>query len=287
MKNPAKIIKNATNQLFYQHRLNISRLLCYYSSTIIIKGEVHSMIKINVYKQDLKLTVRELQTSPDGFLLRKGRYYYHRANNKEIGITRKPALIYNLARKRYSLARKEQLENNISVTSQSISNLDKTMPEALIQSLPKTYQDLPITYFYHPSTAAWIAADYQKNPYPFEGRKYITKKGVRVRSKSELLIANLLEAHNIPYRYEGAIILGGKTKFADFIILNPFSGKQIIWEHFGATNLPGYEENMNEKMNLYTKHGYTPFETFIYTFEYEVGDPQRLQDLIENVILGI
>lgn len=240
-----------------------------------------------IYKKELELINKEIHNSLDGFLVKKGRYYYHRINKKETGITKNPALVQRLLRERYMLTRKEILEKNLSIITDSTNKLNKSTHKELIQSLPNAYQDLPITFFYHPSTAAWIAADYQRNRAPLGGRKYITKKGIRVRSKSELLIANLLEAYNIPYRYDGAITLGGITKFPDFILLNPFTGKQIIWEHFGATNLPGYEENMNVKMNLYTKHGYTPFETFIYTFEYEVGDPQRLQELIENVILGI
>lgn len=100
-----------------------------------------------------------------------------------------------------------------------------------------------------------------------------------------MLIANQLEFYNIPYRYEAAITLGHQTKYPDFIIKKPSNGKLILWEHFGAFHQPNYVQKMNEKMNLYTKYGYIPFETIIYTFELDIRIPHRLQGLIEATLL--
>jgi len=245
------------------------------------------IIKLNYYKKELAVIIRGLQKLPDGYLAKKGKFYYQVINRKQIGITKKPDLINALYRKKYLLARKVQLENNISSISQSISKLDNTIQNELIQSFPTAYQDMPKSHFYHPSAEAWMAASYQKNPFPFKGRELFSKNGTQVRSKTEILIANQLEDYGIPYRYEAELILDNQTNYPDFTSLNPFNGKLTIWEHFGALNQTGYEDSMNSKMNLYTSHGYIPFENFIYTFEYEVGDPRRLKDLIENIILGI
>lgn len=100
------------------------------------------------------------------------------------------------------------------------------------------------------------------------------------------MIANLLEEYNIPYHYEIALQLGTQTKYPDFVIKNPYTGKTIIWEHFGALDQPVYEKNMNDKMQLYQKHGYKAFENLIYTFEFDMMNNQcRLKDLIEQIIL--
>jgi len=239
------------------------------------------------YKNEITVINRELQALPDGHLIKKGMYYYHRINKKEISITKKPDLIIALHRKKYLLGRKAQLEQNIAAVSQSISTLDKRTQTKLIQSLPNAYQHAPPTHFYNPSALAWMEATYEKNPLPFKGRKHFSKGGTQVRSKSEILIANQLEDYGIHYRYEAALTLDGQTNYPDFEMINPYSLKHIIWEHFGAFNQHGYERSMNDKMNLYTSNGYTPFDTFIYTFEYEVGDPRRLRELIENIILGV
>ncbi len=61
----------------------------------------------------------------------------------------------------------------------------------------------------------------------FEGRQrmidpiFYTHKGERVRSKSEVIIANLLYKYQIPYRYEFPLTIKdfGIT-YPDFLILN-------------------------------------------------------------------
>jgi hypothetical protein len=94
-----------------------------------------------------------------------------------------------------------------------------------------------------------------------------------------------LEENGIPYQYDVALTLDKKTIYPDFTIKNPFNGKLILWEHFGALNQPSYEQRMNDKMRLYMKCGYIPFETLIDTFEFDVGNRCRLLDLIEHIIL--
>lgn len=248
---------------------------------------MNNTTKLLNYNKSLEEVKQYLQKLPDGKLKKRREFYNHVTKDGEIGITKNPKLIRLLRWKKYLLEREKQLDNNIGVLTYLADNLDSRTPIEIINSLSSAYKNAPITDFYHPSIADWLEEPYQKSTLPIKGRKYYTKKGVQVRSKSELLIANLLEEYNIPYRYEGAIILGGQTKFPDFLIKRPSDGKLIIWEHFGALNQPGYGENMSGKMELYMQHGFTPHETLIYTFEFDVGNPFYLQSLIENVILGI
>jgi len=249
-----------------------------------MKNEV---LKYNNYKMELAMINNELKKLPEGYLIQKGRFYYQVINQKQIGITKNPEKVALLYRKKHLLDRKSQLNKNMSITNRYINKSDGTLQYDAIRSFPKAYQSQPLTHFFHPTTIAWIEAPFAQCTYPFKGRKLFSKGGVRVRSKSEVFIANQLEDYGIPYRYEAALTLDDQTNHPDFTALNPFSAKKIIWEHFGAFNQSGYEDSMNNKMNLYTSHGFVPFDTFIYTFEYEVGDPRRLQELIENVILGI
>jgi len=242
-------------------------------------------------KEELRAIDEEFKTLPPGYLAKRGKFYYHGGIAKEIGITKNPTLIQELCRKKIIIRRKKEIDNYITSSIHSIKNLNTVTEPALssfqklIESLPLSYQGFPISYFFHPSIKEWLSKPVTKNTYFPENLKYTTTNGITVRSKSELLIANLLEAHGIPYLYDSAFWIGSKQIYPDFIIKNPFTGKLIIWEHFGALNQPEYAEKMIRKMTLYQKYGYLPFENFIYTFESDIEIPHRLQGLIESIIL--
>ena len=159
-------------------------------------------------------------------------------------------------------------------------------PYHIIQYLSSTYKDSPISYFYHPTVAKFLNKSYNTNNYKTENLTYETNGGTLVRTKSELMIANLLDELQIPYRYEIPIKIGGKVRYPDFTIMDPFTGNIIIWEHFGALHLEGYEKGMNKKMKEYFIHGFRPFETLIYTFEFDTATPGRIKELIEKIILN-
>ena len=243
------------------------------------------MTKLEDYYKESEEINNELQALPDGRLVRKGIYFSLVNDEKSIGISKDEVLIRKLCRKKFISARKRKLKNNISAISTCLNKLDDLTPAEVIRSLPPTYQGMPISYFFHPSVEEFLAEPYQENPSFPEGKTYSTTNGVIVRSLSEVSIANQLEAYEIPYRYEDALFLGKEKKYPDFKIINPFTGKVILWEHFGGLHLDGYAEKMKNKMALYMKHGYIPFETIIYTFDADVKSTPRLQYLIENVIL--
>jgi len=240
---------------------------------------------IKKYQKEIKNLEQELLTSPDGYLVRKKNYYYQKVGAQENSITKNPDLIRQLCRKRYAQTRVSQLKNNILTLIDDSSAIDLRNHHELIHGFSKSYQGLPISYFYHPGIEKWVKADYKKHPYPPAKHDQVTKNGVVMRSKSELLIASRLEDYQIPYRYEEAFLLNRKNEYPDFTIRNPFTGKFIVWEHFGALNRDGYERQMNEKMDAYLRNGYAPGDNFIYTFEFQSNNASRVQEIIENVIL--
>ncbi|MCL2560683.1 MAG: hypothetical protein FWE07_09370 [Turicibacter sp.] len=242
--------------------------------------------KLNNYKAELEALKKELKTLPDGYLTKRREFYSHTIKRKSCGITKDVERIQELFRKRYVLERMEQLTNVLAPFSHLLEQLDNASLKNIFNHLPAAYQNAPISYFYHPIIKTWLKQNHRQNPYKPEERKYKTKNGIAMRSKSEVFIANLLEEYGIPYFYDVAVTLSGKTIYADFIIRNPFTGKLFIWEHFGALHQPGYERKMNEKMQLYMAHGYTPFDNLIYTFEFDVMNPKRLREMIEHIILG-
>jgi len=240
------------------------------------------IINLNKIKSEIKALSAELKTLPEGNLNKRGKFYYHTINRKNTGITKNKALIQLLCRKKYIIADTEKMRRNLSG---SIVTFDDRLPKDLIQSFSKTYQDVPISYFYHPSMDAWLQEEVEPNPYPIKGGYRTAYNKILVQSKSEQMIGSLLEKYGIPYRYNTKLTLGSKYKYPDFIIKNPFTGKEIIWEHFGALHESKYEGFMHEKITLYTQQGYIPNDTIIFTFEIDISIENRLADIIENIIL--
>ena len=80
---------------------------------------------------------------------------------------------------------------------------------------------------------------------------YSTSKGDKVRSKSEVIIANLLFQHNIKYEYELPLEYEhGKYIEPDFTIFLS-NNEKIFWEHLGMLGSETYDENWLNKMKIY------------------------------------
>lgn len=85
-------------------------------------------------------------------------------------------------------------------------------------------------------------------------RIYSTLNGDRVRSKSEVIIANLLAQHGIKYEYEKKLeYIVGKWIEPDFTINLP-TGEEIYWEHLGMLGVESYDKRWLEKQEIYEKY---------------------------------
>lgn len=86
------------------------------------------------------------------------------------------------------------------------------------------------------------------------GRIHETLVGDRVRSKSEVIIANLLFERNIPFIYELKLhALDGSGPYSpDFTI--DWNGKRYFWEHWGLYEMQDYRQKMDEKIAWYNQH---------------------------------
>ncbi|MBQ7247300.1 MAG: hypothetical protein IJS22_04330 [Lachnospiraceae bacterium] len=116
----------------------------------------------------------------------------------------------------------------------------------------------------------------------------ITLKGESVRSKSELIIANMLYQMEVPYMYEHpAFLSDGRTYYPDFTALNIRRRKEVMWEHAGMVDMADYESNFVRKYNNYTLNGLLPGEDVIYTFEgsEEVLNTRVVEFMIRRYLL--
>lgn len=80
-------------------------------------------------------------------------------------------------------------------------------------------------------------------------------EGLWVRSKSELVIANLLHEQGIDFEYEEVLERGGDVKRPDFTIRT--SDRTYYWEHLGMLTHPEYADDWEAKKKWYAEHGIT------------------------------
>jgi exodeoxyribonuclease V alpha subunit len=86
-----------------------------------------------------------------------------------------------------------------------------------------------------------------------EGKIHQALSGDLVRSKSELVIANLLHERGVPFLYEMQLLAADGTMYLpDFTI--SWRGETYYWEHVGRLDLPTYRNHWNEKLAWYGEH---------------------------------
>jgi hypothetical protein len=88
-----------------------------------------------------------------------------------------------------------------------------------------------------------------------------TSRGEAVRSKSEVIIANLLHGRAIDYVYEypfqGA---DGTKRYPDFTIEDDDAGVTYLWEHLGMLHVARYRKAWERKLAWYRANGVLPHE---------------------------
>jgi hypothetical protein len=88
-----------------------------------------------------------------------------------------------------------------------------------------------------------------------------TRKGITVRSKSELIIADLLFSKQIDFQYERPLIMADESwRSPDFTIDDDTTGRTIYWEHLGMLQRPSYRRKWATKLAWYRNHGVLPHE---------------------------
>lgn len=126
-----------------------------------------------------------------------------------------------------------------------------------------------------------------QNPYPEKGR-YQTNRGEYVRSKSEKIIADILDKYEVPYEYEPLLTLNGYHDiYPDFVVLNKRNRKTYYWEHLGIVSDFDYATNNFKKLQDYESSGYQIARDLIITME-STKKPlkvEQIEDKIKTMLL--
>ena len=126
-----------------------------------------------------------------------------------------------------------------------------------------------------------------------EGLIHRTACGEAVRSKSEVVIADLLYSSGIKYNYEQELRgADGGRRYPDFTITSAETGKIYYWEHLGMLINEHYRRRWEQKLRWYREQEILPYEegggkrgTLLITQDSSEGgiDAQAIKAVIEEI----
>ncbi len=219
-----------------------------------------------------------LKSAPAGTLRvdRHGKViqYYNRIdpakpNGEYIPVSNRD-LAVKLAQKEYEQKMLKSVNEEIKVLLHLIEHYPACRPEDVMSKVAEPKRGLirPFHLSEEEFVERWKSVEYISNPFYESRDNLMTEQGEIVKSKSELIIANLLFQAGVPYRYEFPLSLGRQgTVYPDFMILNKRLRKEILWEHLGMMDIPEYAEKAVRKITAYEENGYFPGENLILTME--------------------
>ena len=183
-------------------------------------------------------------------------------------------LMQKLAQKSYVIKLEKVLERHIKKISDFSNEYFENELGVLYESLNQSVRSLvePVVISKTEFVNEWLAVEYQGKGFDGVESGFYTARGEQVRSKSEVLIADALFRAGVPYRYEFPVRLKmadgfEKVFYPDFMCLNPNTGNEILWEHFGLMDDLEYSRNALEKIQLYAENGFVLGKNLIFTME--------------------
>lgn len=197
----------------------------------------------------------------------------------------KRSLAEALALKKYYSLLLGEVKDELSLLN-SMSNRSRALSASDLLSESSPYYELLQSHFskdkFPVSVQKWCSEAYETNGLHPEHLIHTTLAGHKVRSKSEVIIANLLYTNGIPYRYEAALALNEITVYPDFTILHPTSQQLFYWEHFGMMDKSNYCDAACNKLKSYCYNGIFPSMQLITT--YETGKVPIRSEQVQQII---
>ena len=219
-------------------------------------------------------------TSPDDF---NGKYI----SKKQIYLAKA------LAQKDYNLKLIKQIEKEIFALQEYLTqSKEGTAIQTLYDVLCPARQSLitAATLTDEQYLSQWKNITWQGLPFSPEAPQYDTANSEKVRSKSEVIIADTLARHNIPYRYEFPLRLWqtkssseSLTIYPDFLCLNLRTRSEFYWEHLGLMDDPEYATKSARKLRLYAENDIFLGRNLIITMETQ-DEPLNTRVIEKNIL---
>ena len=196
-------------------------------------------------------------------------------------------LVASLAQKDYFLKLLKHMKEEFQVLEKFLSDFSEQNIDSIYNSLNAERRALvkPIIQTTEQYTESWLSTPYTGKSFRDDDTScFFTDKGERVRSKSEVIIANILNKLGLPYKYECPLDLNGVIIYPDFTILDVRTRREIYFEHFGKMDDPDYSQGFVRKINLYEQNGIFPGKNLLFTVESSTQplDTRILQSILND-----
>ena len=183
---------------------------------------------------------------------------------------------------------KKQLRNAMA----NLTEYDEQPMRSLFQNMHEARKLLvsPLVDDDETYVAKWLSRQYSPGPFAEDAPELYANSGIRVRSKSEIIIADTYSRLKIPNLYECPIKLRSEGRFItvrpDFTLLNVRTREQFIHEHFGMIDNPQYADQFIRKIELYEKNGIFPGKNLLVTWESSMHplNAQQIEMLIKEYL---
>jgi hypothetical protein len=215
--------------------------------------------------------------------LRYRRTYIGSSNNMEV---------LNIKKARYIAKALEVVEKDIALLNSLCDGYAFTGFRDINESIPKTYRLQSLDYYENlPDVAReWLrrkeAEKAEYGPWHPEGLIHKVSNGIKVRTKSEMAIAEILLRNGIPFVYELPHVLkNGTIVHTDFTILSTIDYKtEILLEHEGSMADSGYRDKHSWRVENYYLSGYIPNVNIFFTYDGMNGsvDGEAIQRIVDG-----
>ena len=197
-------------------------------------------------------------------------YYWGKYNEPDKYLNSNDSeLIQKLIQKNYLQSALKSAEKEFGALSKSIACYPDEVIEDVYDSLSNERRELarPLVPGDEAYAQKWMAVPYKHKSFKKGSSEFYTLKGEKVRSKSEVIIADRLNAKGIPYKYECPLKIGNKIIHPDFSILKMSNKKIVYYEHCGKMDDPEYTKDMSDRSHLYSNAKIYVGDRLFYTFE--------------------
>jgi len=198
----------------------------------------------------------------------------------------------------YQLAQKDYLQKLYQEVKEELQDIEFFLKKHGGDDLEQVYDKMneyrkeivsPIVITDEMYVEQWEKEQFETNCYYPEEKVYPTKKDEMVRSKSEVMLADMYYDLGIPYRYEAALRLkNGKKKYPDFTLLDIRTRKVVYHEHMGLLDNEEYRQANMQKLKEYQKNGIYLGKNLIITYEGEGHylNIREIRKMVKEIMFG-
>lgn len=219
------------------------------------------------------------------------RKYYYSGDRKYIGAESSEEVI-KIKKARYFSQALVTIEKDIKLLEKLLKGYRLSGFAEINAVIPRTYRLQSLDYYEDLPDAGkeWMrkkeAEKAEYGPWHPEGLIHTVSNGIKVRTKSEMAIAEILLRNGIPFVYELPHVLkNGKIVHTDFTILSTIDYKtEFLLEHEGSMADSGYRDKHAWRVENYYLSGYVPNVNIFFTYDGMNGsvDGESIQRIVDG-----